>query len=89
MADSHAALEQQLFNVAQAQLKTEEPAHCLADNCRRKAVAVIDRFRFFHRGILVHRFANVTEPSPLATTCSPTEPAMVCTGTGGANAAIF
>jgi hypothetical protein len=62
MADSHAALEQQLFNIAQAQLKTEEPANCLADNCRRKAVAAIDRFRFFHRDILVHRFANVTEP---------------------------
>jgi hypothetical protein len=43
--DDHAALKQQLFNVAQAQLKAKIPAHSATDNSSRNAVAVIKRFR--------------------------------------------
>jgi hypothetical protein len=45
-------LEQQLFNVAQAQVEPEIPANRAADNGGREAVTAIKQFRFLHRLIL-------------------------------------
>jgi hypothetical protein len=50
----HAALEKQLFDVAQAQLKAKIPAHCAIDDAGWETVTVIERFRFLHRAILRH-----------------------------------
>ena len=49
IANRHATLEQQLFDVAQAELKANVPAHRMADDHLRELVAVIKRFRFRHR----------------------------------------
>jgi hypothetical protein len=57
-----AALEEQLFNVAQAQLKPEIPANGTTDHHRREAMAVIERFRLFHLPILRDHLGNVTKP---------------------------
>ncbi|TDY16848.1 hypothetical protein B0G81_7972 [Paraburkholderia sp. BL6665CI2N2] len=62
MAYYHAAFEQQLLNVAQAQLKAEMPTHRATDDCSRKAVTVIEGFRFHHRAILREHLGNVTAP---------------------------
>jgi hypothetical protein len=48
----HAALEEQLFDVAQAQLEAEVPAHCATDNAGWETVTMIERFRFLHRANL-------------------------------------
>src|SRR6516164_1412847 len=58
----HAALEQQLFDVAQAQLEAEIPSNRAADDASRKTVTVIERFRFLHRVILSDRPRNLTTP---------------------------
>jgi hypothetical protein len=55
-------LEQQLFDVAQAQLEPKIPAHRATDNDRREAVAMIKRFRFLHRITLRDGSGNVTKP---------------------------
>ena len=57
-----ATLEQQFFNVAQAQLKPEIPVNGKTDHQRREAMAVIERFRLFHLPILRDRLGNVTKP---------------------------
>jgi len=59
---NHAALEKQFFNVAQAPLNAEVPAHRTTDNLGWKAVAVIERFRFLHRAILSDHAPNLTVP---------------------------
>ncbi|AKK24621.1 hypothetical protein MB84_27660 (plasmid) [Pandoraea oxalativorans] len=41
VADYHPTLEQQRFDVAQAELKSEVPTHGMADDRRRESVAVI------------------------------------------------
>jgi putative transposase len=46
----HAALEEQLFEVAQAQLEAEIPTHCATDNASRKTVPrkiVTDQLRSY------------------------------------------
>ncbi|AKK24623.2 hypothetical protein MB84_27670 (plasmid) [Pandoraea oxalativorans] len=62
VADYHPTLEQQRFDVAQAELKSEVPTHGMADDRRRESVAVIERFRFSHRFIVRQLTANVTVP---------------------------
>ncbi|AKM33484.1 hypothetical protein AB870_25225 (plasmid) [Pandoraea faecigallinarum] len=42
VADYHPTLKQQLFDVAQAELKSEVPTHRMADDRRRESVAVIE-----------------------------------------------
>ncbi|MCY1332308.1 hypothetical protein D9M69_179980 [compost metagenome] len=57
------ALEQQLLDVAQTQVKAKIPAHRAADDDRRrKPVAMLERF-LLHRLILPDRIANLTTPS--------------------------
>jgi hypothetical protein len=67
----HAALEEQLFDVAQAQLEAEIPTHCATDDAGRKTVAVIKRFRFLHRCILRDRPNNLKMPN------SPPQPLQI------------
>lgn len=43
-----AALEQQLFNVTQTQMKPEISANGTTDDHRWKSMSVIERFRIFH-----------------------------------------
>ncbi|AMV45931.1 hypothetical protein ATN79_28735 [Paraburkholderia caribensis] len=59
------ALEQQLFNVAQAQLKPKVPANGTTDHHRRKAMTMIERSRFIHLQILRDHLGNVTKPALL------------------------
>jgi len=58
----HTALEEQLLDVAQAQLKAEIPSNSATDDTSREAVTVIERFRFFHRAILSDGPHNLTTP---------------------------
>ena len=58
----HAALEEQLLNVAQAQLKAEIPAHSATDDLGWETVTVIERFGFLHHAILRDRAGNLTTP---------------------------
>jgi hypothetical protein len=60
VASDHAALEQQLFNVAQAQLKPKMTVYCVADNRSRKMMTVIKGFCVLHSTILCDRSSNVT-----------------------------
>jgi hypothetical protein len=62
IAHDNAAFEQQLFDVAKAQLEAKMPAHSAADSGGRKAMTVIERFRFLHRIILNDSPSNVTVP---------------------------
>jgi hypothetical protein len=62
VADRYSALEQQLFDVAQAELEPKVPTHSMADDRCRKPVAVTKRFRFCHRVTLREHLANVTVP---------------------------
>src|SRR5258706_13346930 len=62
VADRHSTLEQQLFDLAQAELEPEVPTHRMANDRRREPVAVIKRFRFRHRIMLREHPANVTAP---------------------------
>jgi len=63
ITDNDAPLEQQLRNVAQAQLKPEVPAHGAPDDHGRKTVTTIERLRFLHRVILRDSHRYVTAPS--------------------------
>jgi hypothetical protein len=45
-------IEEQFFDVAQAQLKAQVPAHGATDHARSKTVTVIQGFGFLHRAIL-------------------------------------
>ncbi|MGF6415769.1 hypothetical protein [Paraburkholderia sp. 35.1] len=58
MADDHATLEQQLLDIAQAELEPEIPAYRVTDDSRREPVTVIQRFRFLHHFILTDRSAK-------------------------------
>jgi hypothetical protein len=51
VADIHATLEQQLPDVAQAQLEPEVAAYRVTHDRSREAMTVIKRFRFLHRPI--------------------------------------
>src|SRR6202790_2325944 len=62
----HTALEEQLLDVAQAQLKAEIPAHSATDDLGWETVTVIERFRFFHHAILRDRPSNLTTPCRLS-----------------------
>jgi hypothetical protein len=42
---THATLEQQFFDVAQAELEAKVPANGVADDRRRESMSVIERFR--------------------------------------------
>ena len=64
VADRHSALEQQLLNVAQAELQPEVLTQGMNDDRRREPVAVIKRFRSRHRIMLRKYPANVTAPYP-------------------------
>jgi hypothetical protein len=55
-----ATLEQQLFNVAQAQLKSKVPTNGTTDHHRWEAMPVIERFRLFHLPILRDHLGNET-----------------------------
>lgn len=57
-----ATLEQQFFNVAQAQLKPKVPANGTTDDHRWKAMSVVERFRIFISRILRDHLGNVTKP---------------------------
>src|ERR1700738_5124565 len=59
---NHAALEQQFFDVAQAELESEIPVHCVADNRCWEPVAGVERFRLIHWDILRDELSNVTVP---------------------------
>jgi hypothetical protein len=60
--DGHTALEEQLLDVAQTQLKEEIPAHSATDDLGWETMTVIERFRFLHHAILRDRPNNLTTP---------------------------
>ena len=61
----HIALEEQLLNVTQTQLKAEIAANCLADDRRREPMTVVKRVCFLHHAILRDRPNNLTTPPRL------------------------
>ncbi len=63
VTDDDTALEQQFFNITQAELEPEVPPNRVTNDRRREPVAVIKRFCLLHRDILRDHLANVTEPS--------------------------
>ena len=62
VTDDDTALEQKLFNITQAELEPEVPPNRMANDRRRKPVAVIKRFCLLRRDILRDQLTNVTEP---------------------------
>jgi hypothetical protein len=62
ITDDYASLEQQRFNVAQAQSKPEIPANRATDDGARKSMAMIQRRRCLHRITLPGRPVTVTRP---------------------------
>ncbi len=70
VADHNPALEQQLFDITQAELKPEIPAHRATDDSRRKAMTVVKRFCILHHAILLDHLSNVTTPSSGPIDCS-------------------
>lgn len=62
VAVDNPALEQQFFDITQAELKPEIPAYRATDDCRRKAMAVVKRFCILHHPILLDHLGNVTVP---------------------------
>ncbi|MGF6978231.1 hypothetical protein QFZ94_006746 [Paraburkholderia sp. JPY465] len=62
VADDNPALEQQLFDIAQAELEPEMPTHRATDDRCRKAMTVVQRFCIFHHAILPDHLDNVTMP---------------------------
>jgi hypothetical protein len=58
----HTSLEEQLLDVAQAQLKAEIPTHSATDDLGWETVSVIERFEFLHHAILRDRASNMTTP---------------------------
>src|SRR5579864_7983279 len=62
VADDNPALEQQFFDITQAELKPEIPAYRATDDRRRKAMTVVKRFCILHHPILLDHLCNVTVP---------------------------
>jgi hypothetical protein len=62
VTDDNPALEQQFFDIKQAELKPEIPAHRATDDRHRKAVTVVKRFCILHHAILLDHLSNVTVP---------------------------
>src|SRR5580692_3388588 len=62
VADDNPALEQQFFDITQAELKPEIPAYRATDDRRRKAMTVVKRFSILHHPILLDHLCNVTVP---------------------------
>ena len=62
VADDNPALEQQFFDITQAELKPEIPAYGATDDYRRRAMAVVTQFRILHPTILLDHLLNVTVP---------------------------
>ena len=63
VAVDNPALEQQFFDITQAELKPEIPPHSATDDRRRKAMTVVKRFCIHHLAILLDHLSNVTVPS--------------------------
>ncbi|CAE6857120.1 hypothetical protein R69619_07744 [Paraburkholderia nemoris] len=62
VADDNPALEQQFFDITQAELKPEIPAYRATDGRRRKAMAVVKRFCILYHPVLPDHLCNVTVP---------------------------
>jgi hypothetical protein len=62
VTDDDPAFEQQFFDITQAELKPEIPAHRATDDRRRKAVTMVKRFCIRHHAILLDHLSNVTVP---------------------------
>jgi hypothetical protein len=62
VADDHAALEEQLFDIPQAQLKSEIPAHRATDDGVWKTMAVVKGLGCLHRSTLPASIVTVTMP---------------------------
>ena len=62
VADDNPALEQQFFDITQAEPKPEIPAYGATDDYRRRAMAVVTQFRILHPTILLDHLLNVTVP---------------------------
>jgi hypothetical protein len=62
VTDDNPALGQQFFDITQAELKPEIPAHRAADDRHRKAMTVVERFCILHHAILPDHLSNVTVP---------------------------
>ena len=62
VAHDDATFKQQFLDVAQAQAEPEIPANRATDDDGGKTVAVIERFRLFHRDILHNPTDNLTLP---------------------------
>lgn len=62
VADHHAALEEQLFDIPQAHLKPAIPAHRATDDEFRKTMAMVKRLWCLHRLNLRASDLNVTMP---------------------------
>ncbi len=62
VADDNPALEQQFFDITQAELKPEIPAYCATDDRSQKAMASVKRFCILHHSILLDHLRNVTVP---------------------------
>ncbi|MGF6415765.1 hypothetical protein [Paraburkholderia sp. MM5482-R1] len=77
MADDHATLEQQLLDIAQAELEPEIPAYRVTDDSRREPVTVIQRFRFLHHFILTDRSAKRDKAISDITACFPARSARI------------
>jgi hypothetical protein len=62
VTDDNPALEQQFFDITQAALKPEIPAHRATDDRRRKAVTMVKRFCILHHAILLDHLSNAIVP---------------------------
>ena len=74
MTDDHPTLEQQLFNITEAELKAQ--VRRVTDDRRREPMSVIEPYGFLHRGILGDRFGSVTTLRP----CQPERDTQGATG---------
>ena len=63
ITDDNPALEQQFFDITQAELEPEIPTHRATDDRCRKAMTVVKRFCISHHAILLDHLSNVTVPS--------------------------
>jgi hypothetical protein len=71
VTDDNPALEQQFFDITQAALQPEIPAHRAPDDGCRKAVTTMKRFRVLRHAILLDDLSNVTVPSQLLARYAP------------------
>jgi hypothetical protein len=62
VSQDHPALEEQLFDITQAQLKAKIPTHGATNDWGRKTETVIQRFQFLHLVIRRDRPINLTMP---------------------------